>query len=56
MADQKPGSGAATAAAVLGGLAAVGGIFAAALSGKKDKKPQQFGRARPPKKGCGCGR
>jgi hypothetical protein len=46
-----------TIAAVLGGLAAVGGIAAAAFAGGKKPAPRLNGVRRPPvKKPCGCGR
>lgn len=46
-----------TIAAVLGGLAAVGGIAAAAFAGGKKPAPRFSGVRRPlVKKPCGCGR
>lgn len=53
----QPKSNAGTIAAVLGGLAALGGVAAVALSGNKKPKlgGPRFGRPIV-KKPCGCGR
>lgn len=51
-------SNAGTWAAVLGGVAAVGGIAVAALASSKKPAPRLNGVRRPAivKKPCGCGR
>lgn len=54
MNDNKP-SGIGIAAGVLGALAAIGGIAAAASSGKQ-KTPLRGARPVRIKKPCGCGR
>jgi hypothetical protein len=53
----QPKSNAGTIAAVLGGIAAVGGIAAAAFAGSKKPTRLSGPRARPlVRKPCGCGR
>ncbi len=56
----QPKSNVGTVAAVIGGVAAVGGILAAAFAGgsKKPAMRGAFGGVRRPplKKPCGCGR
>jgi hypothetical protein len=56
--NDQPKSNAGTVAAVLGGLAALGGIAAVAFGGGSAKKPTpRFGGARRVvKKPCNCGR
>lgn len=54
MANEKSTSGIGIAAGVLGALAAIGGIAAAATSGKK--APLRGARPVRLKKPCGCGR
>jgi hypothetical protein len=53
-----PSKGVGLAAAILGGLAAIGGVTAAVVAGRKPSRPMGRPPARPPvtKKPCGCGR
>lgn len=55
----KPGNGVGTALAVVSGVAAVGGILAAAFGSKKRPAQRPMSRkplGRPPGAGCNCGR
>jgi hypothetical protein len=52
----QPKSNAGTWAAVLGGVAVIGGVAAAAFAGAKKPAPKFSGVRRPMKKPCGCGR
>ncbi len=56
----QPKSNAGTIAAVIGGMAAIGGIVAAGVASSSSKKPApRLGGVRRPglvKKPCGCGR
>jgi hypothetical protein len=55
----QPKSNAGTIAAVIGGLAAVGGIVAAGVAASGKKPAPRLGGVRRPlglKKPCGCGR
>ncbi len=56
--SEQPKSNAGTVAAVLGGLAALGGIAAVAFGGGGAKKPAPrfSGARRVGKKPCNCGR
>ncbi len=57
--QQPPKSNAGTIAAVIGGVAAVGGLMAAAFASSGKKPAPRLGGVRRPglvKKPCGCGR
>lgn len=54
--QQPPKSNASIAAAIFGGLAAVGGIAAAAYVSRPKPQPKLSGPRFKAKKPCGCGR